>query len=154
VECSQNKPTDIIGSIRKVVPDTSNATVVRHHTATIAIDQTAGAERYAREARGRDEIGKHAGFRCRCSKELEGSSPSARTDAVVVFTLGCGGAESAAPAVAASLPEAGWLAERIGLCGCCRRSLARMVSPAASGDCSVLASPWRLGRGKSTVPMI
>lgn len=29
--------------------------------------------------RGRGEIGIHAGFRCRCSEEREGSSPSART---------------------------------------------------------------------------
>jgi hypothetical protein len=28
--------------------------------------------------RGRGEIGRHAGFRCRCSKELGGSNPSAR----------------------------------------------------------------------------
>jgi hypothetical protein len=39
-----------------------------------------------RWACGRGEIGNRAGFRCPCSKELEGSSPSARTDAVVVFT--------------------------------------------------------------------
>jgi hypothetical protein len=30
------------------------------------------------DGRGRGEIGKHAGFRCQCSKELGGSSPSAR----------------------------------------------------------------------------
>ena len=36
---------------------------------------------------GRGEIGNRAGFRCPCSKELEGSSPSARTDAVVAFAL-------------------------------------------------------------------
>lgn len=36
----------------------------------------------------RDEIGKHAGFRCRCSKEFEGSSPSARTPWSPSLTFG------------------------------------------------------------------
>jgi hypothetical protein len=35
------------------------------------------------ETGGRDEIGKHAGFRCQCSKELGGSSPSARINSLV-----------------------------------------------------------------------
>jgi hypothetical protein len=34
---------------------------------------------------GRGETGNRAGFRCPCSRELEGSSPSARTDPVAVF---------------------------------------------------------------------
>jgi hypothetical protein len=34
---------------------------------------------------GRGETGNRAGFRCPCSRELEGSSPSARTDALAVF---------------------------------------------------------------------
>lgn len=47
-----------------------------------------GSRRYDRYARGRDEIGKHAGFRCRCSKEFEGSSPSARTPWSPSLTFG------------------------------------------------------------------
>jgi hypothetical protein len=47
----------------------------------------AGRKRYAREVCGRGEIGNRAGFRCPCSKELEGSSPSARTDDWAVFAL-------------------------------------------------------------------
>ena len=38
--------------------------------------------RYDLPARGRGEIGIHDGFRCHCSKEREGSSPSARTGVV------------------------------------------------------------------------
>jgi hypothetical protein len=49
------------------------------------------SERYDRWACGRGEIGNRAGFRCPCSKELEGSSPSARTHAAAVFSLVDGG---------------------------------------------------------------
>ena len=43
--------------------------------------------RYDRCARGRGGIGIHAGFRCRCSEEYEGSSPSARTLAVSTYRI-------------------------------------------------------------------
>src|ERR1044072_1535823 len=43
------------------------------HVAALATREAPGER-----SRGRGEIGKHAGFRCRCSKELGGSSPSAR----------------------------------------------------------------------------
>jgi hypothetical protein len=46
-------------------------------------------KRYDWRRRGRDEIGKHAGFRCPCSKEFVGSSPTARTSSGLVLGLFC-----------------------------------------------------------------
>ena len=56
-----------------------------------ATDNVVAENGYDRHAAGVAKLVIRAGFRCPCSKELEGSSPSARTDAMVVFTQVDGG---------------------------------------------------------------
>lgn len=112
IECPGEQAQDVLGSVREVVANASHSAIVGDDPAAVAVDQSANslriapagsfcrdgpkggettdrlawrAGRYDRQRCGRGGIGIRDGFRCHCSRELEGSSPSARTLVIVCW---------------------------------------------------------------------